>query len=837
MIHRKGSRFSISEENDHIVVHDGDRRLILEQEDEERPAAARSVEDLGLDMARNYDDGDDDDGNNDIERGSMASVESYTLRERQDAINKTHPFGIRIWKPALYKKIRSVQQAADEDIHETKIRKITFWVQLTNAMWSCTVGMFLYLLLSFASILVLILGLFTSSAFEYALVFYRLGRYLLWPFGKIVSMVSDAHYLIEDQDEGISAQQFYNWITTYSNKLFFHESQAIDENTPTDQRLQNSSYGSIQSNIGTEEAPDVEQNDEEAIHLHRRLFGRGQWSLGRIVFYFVFHILIQPVVMLLALVTWILVFTIPMSNIMWNLMYHCRRHPLALDVVDVNRATSGDATLPVKEMKGKNILLCTFRCAGWHYYKFTVDGTNVIVMNLITLVIFTVFDFYAIKGIWNVDAWFTNESTIFMLCLLSIVPLAFYIGQAVASISAQSSMGLAAVINAFFSTIVEIFLYCVALQQKKGTLVEGSLIGSILAAVLLLPGMSMCGGAIKRKTQRYNPASAGVSCAMLVFSMMVMFIPTILYEIYGEWDMNCDKAGEKCHFMQPQLQSDKMYTKVLKPIVIFCAIALFFQYTIGLWFTLRTHAKLIWELPIGETKDVIPDQNQLSSTLSMSQNSFAQVNNQKSNNANTNQPKLNDNGNQDSGHDAPNWSRTKSTCILLGATFLYAVIAEILVDCVDHVLDQYPSINPKFLGLTIFALIPNTTEFLNAISFAMNGNVALSMEIGSAYALQVCLLQIPALVIFSMIYVMKKDISKINIRDEMFPMVFPRWDLIASVLSVVLFTYLYAEGKSNYFKGSMLILLYMVLMFGFYFQGVIDDDFWEGNLLGLFHTY
>ena len=44
-----------------------------------------------------------------------------------------------------------------------------------------------------------------------------------------------------------------------------------------------------------------------------------------------------------------------------------------------------------------------------------------------------------------------------------------------------------------FSTIVEIFLYCVALNQAKGKLVEGSMIGSILGAVLLLPGLSMCG--------------------------------------------------------------------------------------------------------------------------------------------------------------------------------------------------------------------------------------------------------------------------------------------------------------------------------------------------------
>jgi Ca2+:H+ antiporter len=61
-------------------------------------------------------------------------------------------------------------------------------------------------------------------------------------------------------------------------------------------------------------------------------------------------------------------------------------------------------------------------------------------------------------------------------------------------------------------------------------------------------------------------------------------------------------------------------------------------------------------------------------------------------------------------------------------------------------------IDEKFLGITLFALVPNTTEFMNAMAFAMGGNIALSMEIGSAYALQVCLLQIPAMVAFSAYY-------------------------------------------------------------------------------------
>jgi Ca2+:H+ antiporter len=67
------------------------------------------------------------------------------------------------------------------------------------------------------------------------------------------------------------------------------------------------------------------------------------------------------------------------------------------------------------------------------------------------------------------------------------------------------------------------------------------------------------------------------------------------------------------------------------------------------------------------------------------------------------------------GHDAPNWSRMKSSVILCGATILYALIAEILVNTVDVVLKNV-AIDEKFLGITLFALVPNTTEFLVSFS-------------------------------------------------------------------------------------------------------------------------
>lgn len=126
-------------------------------------------------------------------------------------------------------------------------------------------------------------------------------------------------------------------------------------------------------------------------------------------------------------------------------------------------------------------------------------------------------------------------------------------------------------------------------------------------------------------------------------------------------------------------------------------------------------------------------------------------------------------------------------------------------------VDAVSSIDEKLLGLTLFALVPNVTEFMNAISFAMYGNIALSMEIGSAYALQVCLIQIPAMVAISAWL----NFGKQQIWKFTFNLIFPRWDVISMLFAVFLLTYTYIEGKSNYFKGSILILSYVVLMAGF----------------------
>ncbi|KAI9704538.1 MAG: hypothetical protein M1820_005612 [Bogoriella megaspora] len=895
------------------------------------------------------DDDDDDDDDDDAE---LSDAESFTLKDRQEAINETHPFGIRIWKPALYKKDRSVQKNAEGDIHSSPGGFVSPWLILFNCLWTVVFGWWLGLIAAIGGLVCMLFG-FAPDCVAYGRVLLGLSWYLIHPFGKFVKLNKEEAYLEEDAGEGRSISEYEQWQSgdIEEGRLFFGPPTSIDRNLVGRRRDSVDSSSESASLLGR--AHRGQNTDENGNKPRRRFFGRGKWTVGRVIFFVVFYGLLTPFLFLVSLICWLLVFTIPMGRVTVLLFQHLRRHPLALSF------HSDTSFARQRGSRPSTILLCTYRAVGLRYWKYTVDGTNIFLINLLGIVAFVIFDYYVFDQALGLMIGITNPGFVFVLALLSIIPLAYFIGQAVASISAQSSMGVGATINAFFSTVVEVFLYCVALKEGKGQLVEGSIIGSIFAGILFLPGLSMCFGALKRKTQRFNVKSAGVTSTMLLFAVIGAFGPTLFYQIFGSHELNChqcvevdlnspDRDCRRCYFSQTPAFQDRFYTEAVRPYIWFSAVCLFLSYVVGLLFTLRTHAAVIWTNEGEEKKFEKMDSS--GHHLSASQHSEAHPAISRQHTASlggtvsrkdireselyrrilgqslkqaglspdgangtidkglSHRPDeaptphrvpprsggegdidgslhiqgLSENQNHNlvhhiaemaataatiatrdatraprktsqmavtkddghhrpsgpqrrptadhdtaestvdaghgeaGGHDAPNWSRTKSAVILLTATVAYAIIAEILVNTVDTVLDNV-DIDEKFLGITLFALVPNTTEFLqqNAISFAMNGNIALSMEIGSAYALQVCLLQVPALVFFSAVYGLYLDPSAIV--DHTFALIFPQWDMVTVILCVILLTYMYGEGKSNYFKGSILILSYLVVVVGFYF--------------------
>ncbi|KAH9248116.1 calcium/proton exchanger [Batrachochytrium salamandrivorans] len=685
------------------------------------------------------------------------------------------------------------------------------------------------------------------------------------------------------------------------------------------------------------------------------------------------------------------------------------------------------------------IVLCTYHAMGFAYYKYTVDGTNIIFINLLSMVAFTLFDFYVI-GPSNGYTGIAGHGPIFIFALLSVVPLAYFIGMAVSSITAHTgSVAIGSVINATFGSIIEIILYGIALMEGKNQLVEGSIIGSFLAGLLALPGVAMFFGGLVRKEQRFNAKSAGVTSTMMVVAVIGVFTPTLFQTIYGSVQINCsdchiksakaaqamlhassdptDSNCRRCSITKVPPSKDHVYITSTQPLMYFCAVILVLAYAVGLWFSLGTHASKIYpkkkpkskarmiipdgvanlftrrtsDIGIGsprplslgpsqmpmehsaltptanisaDTSSGLPNRMMAPSTLLQSQNSEqlnlvispalrARLSRRNQSDSNFLSPTMrphsvagataatpslpfsprqypgsprdhlgakhravekphhslrddissarsdSDDEGSEGGHDNPGWSLFKSALVLLGCTVLYSVIAEVLIDSIDFVLETFP-MDEKTLGLTIFAIVPTITEFYNAIAFAMNGNIVLSLEIGSAYAIQVALLQIPSLVAFSAFwqiygtphsstaaplslmtssggasfasaspadslvsagpklpfrYVGKaftalfrlfsqihlaamgeptldtENIAMMShssdrtsfkknygvVEEDTFTLIFPSWDFYSVMFAVFLLTYIYIEGKSNYFKGAILLLSYTMLMAAFFF--------------------
>ena len=170
------------------------------QEEAELPS---QPDENGGDNSSDHDhDVDDEDATSD--------AESFTLKDRQQAINETHPFGIRIWKPALYKKSRSVEKTAEGDIHSSPGGRVSMLLFLTNLLWSLFFGWWLALAALLGAVACFIFA-YSPSALAYGRVFAGLSWYILYPFGSFVQLETDEHYAEEDEGEGRSISEYEQW--------------------------------------------------------------------------------------------------------------------------------------------------------------------------------------------------------------------------------------------------------------------------------------------------------------------------------------------------------------------------------------------------------------------------------------------------------------------------------------------------------------------------------------------------------------------------------------------------------------------------------------------------
>ncbi|XP_038011427.1 putative cation exchanger C521.04c isoform X2 [Motacilla alba alba] len=506
---------------------------------------------------------------------------------------------------------------------------------------------------------------------------------------------------------------------------------------------------------------------------------------------------------LVCVTAWLLIVLIPVAKL--SARATSRVLPLPPERVLIRRLRMTEVPL-----EGE-VILCCYRAANPYYYKYAVDGINVFAVNLLPLVLVTL-----VLGYVDSPNHLTGSAVKFTLALLSIMPLSYYIGMAIASISAQSNFAVGAVVNATFGSITELTFYITALIKgsREGNrcyaeVVKSALTGTLVGCVLFVPGLCMVIGGIRHQEQRFNSRSAGVSSALLFLSVGGVFAPTLFSKVYGKLVCGeCHNVTQNplghylCHNCHFDLMDNNgtLYYSHVQPLVYTVSILLPAAYLIGLFFTLKTHTH-IYDIHISDCHSKCPQMSRLQGWLLSLLWSVPHVS------ALSPVP----------GHHhsaVVHWSRWRALVILLLSTLCMSACADLATEHISPILTN-STISQYFIGVTVLAMVPELPEIVNGIQFALQNNLSLSIEIGNCIAVQVCMLQIPILVLFTIFY------------PTNFTLVFSDLHVYASMFSVVLMNYIFMDGKCDYFQGDRLAQGAVALGASLYSLGCGD-----GGLLG-----
>ncbi|XP_062608967.1 uncharacterized protein LOC134270739 isoform X2 [Saccostrea cucullata] len=661
-------------------------------------------------------------------------------------IHQNYLFGFKKWKSHVTRRPLSnrseIVQTLYADVSEVKeltVSTVGFW----NILYAVLFGWWIALVYCLVGGLMYI----TVIGKEYAHFCFRMADYFFWPFGKFVYVVKDDSSPSSSKVSSTNAQD--------------------TENTP------------------------LLKDSMEALTDNNEIYPcEGFWSHGQS---YVWLILGLPLIVLthvvVMCVTWLLVISIGMAKIHWRTV----RQILYLPPGEVRTGDSFIMDLDTRKKKKKGeILMYTHNAVNLYYYKYTVDGMNIIFVNLLFFVILSL-----VLGYSDHENKYYSGVTKVVLGIMAIVPLTYYIGMAIICISAQSSYAVGAVLNATCGTVVEMILSVVVLNKgnKSGSacyveLVKSNLAGTIIGSILLIPGLCMIVGGLKFHSQRFNHASAGISSLLLFVAVSGVFAPTLFARMFG--DLECQKCENflynstipgnysqsyymhctQCHSDLSGLDGDmSLFNDHIRPLVYASAILLPIAYIVGMIFSLKTHAA------------------QINATYMRS---------------------LEEANHEGHEHSVPMWSRLKSVTILLCSATLIAFCAELVSDNIKAFFKS-SGISEYFVGILVIAMVTELPEIINGVQFSFENNVNLGIEIGTNTAIQVCMIQVPILVLIDLIY-------PFNL-----VMVFNDVHLYAVIFSVVVINYTFQDGKSDYFQGSALVIIYIVILCMYYFMPIPEQ--------------
>ncbi|KAL2355282.1 Sodium/calcium exchanger protein-domain-containing protein [Cryomyces antarcticus] len=127
-----------------------------------------------------------------------------------------------------------------------------------------------------------------------------------------------------------------------------------------------------------------------------------------------------------------------------------------------------------------------------------------------------------------------SPTIVFALNAVAIIPLAGMLSHATESVASRLGDTIGALMNVTFGNAVELIIFIIALVKNEIRIVQASLLGSILANLLLILGMAFLFGGLRFREQIYNSTVTQMSACLLSLSVMSLLLPTAFHASFAD---------------------------------------------------------------------------------------------------------------------------------------------------------------------------------------------------------------------------------------------------------------------------------------------------------------
>ena len=122
---------------------------------------------------------------------------------------------------------------------------------------------------------------------------------------------------------------------------------------------------------------------------------------------------------------------------------------------------------------------------------------------------------------------------VFIAAAVSVMALAYVLGEATEQAGTASGPRLAALLNATFGNLPELIIVVLTIREGLIEVARASIIGSVVGNILLVLGASILLGGLRNGPMKFDQRVVGVNASMLVLAVVALGVPSLFGHLDG----------------------------------------------------------------------------------------------------------------------------------------------------------------------------------------------------------------------------------------------------------------------------------------------------------------